>query len=140
MTSRLFHSWVMFLFSTALNYTLQLYSGLKLKASFGYNPEIRSSECWLSCADRSFIKFDMGECFKQTKNTHTQKMWHVTCDMWLVTCERWHMTHDRSHMTCDLWQGEGGEHSLKNFSSLTLVACKEGLLNIWRKRLTHLIN
>ena len=55
-------------------------------------------------------------------------MWHVTLDTWHVT-------------RCDTWHNRGGEHSLKNFSSLALTVCdlwcyedlekKDDWLNEW---------
>ena len=71
----------------------------------------------------------------------SQEIWCLpyagfTFYMWEVTHDTWHMTHDTWHMTCDTWQVGGGATFLKMSAPLLLRFGREGVLKIWRKRLT----
>ena len=54
----------------------------------------------------------------------------MTCDTWHVTLDMWHVTHDT-------WQVGEGWPSRKIVASQLLLFGSEGILKIWRKRLTH---
>ena len=62
---------------------------------------------------------------KHKKNQVTHAMWHATHDKWLITCDMGHM--------------EGREHSLKTSGLYLTQFGSEGILKIWRKRISELV-
>ena len=52
----------------------------------------------------------------------------------------WHMTYDILHVTRDMWHMERSEYSLKISGPLLIRFGIEGVLKIWRKRLSQLMS